>query len=79
MTTGMQPARVTGSYILAIWGRMDGKRRFCVGQHVLISKEKIKFAKGGEMNYTTEIFQIIKVIRSIPRSLYELQDLNRKV
>jgi len=37
--------------------------KFHVGQHVRISKEKMKFAKGGEQNYTTEIFRIIKVIR----------------
>ena len=49
-----------------------------MGQHVRISKEKI-FAKGGEQNYTTEIFLIIKVIRRTPRPVYELEDLNGKV
>jgi hypothetical protein len=53
--------------------------KFRVGQHVRISKEKMKFAKGGEQNYTTEVFRIIKVIRRIPRPLYELEDLNQKL
>jgi len=83
----MPPARVTDSNVLVIWKRMNEKRsriptarpKFHVGQHVRISKEKIKFAKGGEHNYTTEIFRIIKVIRRIPRPVYELEDLNGKV
>ena len=49
--------------------------RYSVGQQVRISKEKLKFAKGGEQNYTTEIFRISKVIRRFPRPVYELQDL----
>ena len=49
--------------------------RYSVGQHVRISKEKLKFAKGGEQNYTTEIFRISKVIRRVPRPVYELRDL----
>jgi hypothetical protein len=39
----------------------------------------MKFANGGEHNYTTEIFQIIKVIRRTPRPVYALEDLNGKV
>jgi len=39
----------------------------------------MKFAKGGEQNYTTEIFRIIKVIRRTPRPVYKLEDLNGKV
>jgi hypothetical protein len=48
--------------------------KFKVGQHVRISKEKLKFAKGGEQNYTTEIFRTHKVVRNIPRRVYELED-----
>ena len=55
-TTGMSPARVADSDILTIWERMNEKRgripiaqpKFRVGQHVRISKEKMKFAKGDE-------------------------------
>jgi hypothetical protein len=83
----MAPARVTDSDVLAIWTRMNKKDRkipiakpkLGVGQHVRISKEKMKFAKGGEQNYTTHVFRIIKVIRRTPRPVYELEDLNRKV
>jgi hypothetical protein len=55
------------------------KPKLGVGQHVRISKEKMKFAKGGEQNYTTNVFRIIKVICRTPRPVYELEDLNRKV
>ena len=54
-TTGMAPSRVTGSDVFAIWKRMSRRLRirvakvnFSVGQHVRISKEKMKFAKSGE-------------------------------
>jgi hypothetical protein len=55
------------------------KPRYRVGQHVRISKEKMKFPKGGEQNYTTEVFRIIKVILRTPRPVYELEDMNYKV
>ena len=50
--------------------------KFNVGQHVRISKEKIKFAKGLEQNYIDEIFRIVEVIRRTPRPVYELEDQN---
>ena len=86
-TTGMAPALVTDSDVLAIWQRMNARLgkipiarlKFRVGQHVRISKEKMKFAKGAEQNYSTEVFRIIKVIRRTPRPVYELEDLNRKI
>ena len=70
-TTGMAPSNVTDSNIFAIWDRMLSRHsairsaavRFSVGQHVRISKEKLKFAKGGEQNYTTKISRISKVLR----------------
>jgi len=52
------------------------KAKFSAGQHVFISKEKMKFAKGVEQNFSTEIFRIAKVIERRPRPLYELKDLN---
>jgi len=86
-TTGMPLARVIDSDILTIWKRMNkkqgkipiAKRRFHVGHHVRISKEKIKFAKVGEQNYSTEVFRIIKVFRRNRRPVDELEDLNDKV
>ena len=85
-STGMAPANVTYSDVLALWKRMQkrwGKMsvkmaRYSVGQHVRIGKEKAKFAKSAEQNFSTEIFRIIKVIHSTPRPVYELEDLNRK-
>jgi len=83
-TTGMAPWRVTDSDVLAIWKRMNRRRRirvakvkFSVGQHLRISKEKMKFAKGGEQTFSTEIFRITKVIERRPRPVYELEDLNK--
>jgi len=51
----MAPAIVTEKDVLALWNRMNEKRsripvarpKFRVGQHVRISKETMKFAKGG--------------------------------
>jgi len=81
----MAPSRVTDSDVLAIWKRMNSRRRrirvakvkFSVGQYVRISKEKMKFAKGGEQTFSTEIFRITKVIEREPRPVYELEDLNK--
>jgi len=83
----MAPAKVTDSDVLALWKRMQKRRgkvrvktaRYSVGQHVRISKEKVKFAKSAEQNFSTEIFRIIKVIHRTPRPVFELEDLNRKV
>jgi len=85
--TGMAPANVTDSEVFALWKRTQKRRgkvrvkmaRYSVGQHVRISKEKAKFAKSAEQNFNTEIFRIIKVIHRTPRSVYEMEDLNRKV
>jgi hypothetical protein len=41
--------------------------------------QKMTFAKGGEQNYTTEIFEIVKVIHRSPGPVYELRDLNGKI
>jgi len=81
---GMTPAAVTDKHVLEIWTRMNarksrvrvGKVKFDVGQHARISKEKMKFAKGSEQNYTDETFRIVKVIGRTPRPVYEFEDLN---
>ena len=83
--TGMAPSKVTDSDVLAIWKKMNKKIRrvrtigakFTVGQHVRISKEKMKFTEGAEENFSREIFRINKVIKRIPRPDYELEDLNK--
>ena len=80
----MAPSRVTDSDVLTIWRRMEARRlrvriataKFRVGHHVRISKDKMKFAKAAEHNFSTEIFRIVKVIHRRPRVVYELEDLN---
>jgi len=80
----MAPSRVTDSDVLEIWKKTDAQRRgvrvakakFRVGQHVRISKQKMKVAKSAEQNFSTEIFRIAKVTERRPRPLYELEDLN---
>jgi len=66
---------VTDSDIPAIWKKIEAKRRqrirvakvrFNDGQHVRISKEKLKFAKGKEQNFSTEIYSITKFIERRP-------------
>lgn len=83
-TTGMAPSKVRDTDVLAIWNRMRDRALkrarsrhvvFQVGQHVRISKEKMKFAKGYEQNYSTEVFKISKVVPRQPRPVYELEDL----
>ena len=81
-STGMAPSRVTDSDILAIWKRMKEKRiriravraKLRAGQHVRISKEKMKFAKGAEQKFSIKIFRIAKVIERRPRPVFELED-----
>jgi len=84
-SAGMAPFAVTVSDILATWKRMKEKRlricaisaKFRAWQHVRISKEKMNFAKGGQQNFSREIFRIAKVIERRSRPVFELEDLNR--
>ena len=81
----MAPSDVSDTDVLTIWNKMRGKAsdrtrrlsklKFRVGQHVRISKEKMKFAKGGEQNYTTEIFKVRNIVHRTPRPVFELEDL----
>jgi hypothetical protein len=48
-----------------------------VGKHVRISKEKMKFAKPAEHNFSTKIFRKTKVIDRHPRTVYELEDSDK--
>ena len=40
-----------------------------------ITKEKVKFAKGYEQNFSTEIFRVAKVIQRVTQPVYELTEL----
>jgi len=46
-------------------------------QHMLISKETMRFAKAAEQNFSTEIFKVAKVIAWRPRAVYEHEDFNQ--
>jgi hypothetical protein len=62
----MAPSKVTDLDILAIWNKMRARHtskrrapvRFKVGQHVRIGKEILKFAKGDEQTYNTEMLRM---------------------
>ena len=41
-----------------------------------MSKEKMKFAKSYDQNFSTDIFRIAKVIDRALRPVYEMEDLN---
>jgi hypothetical protein len=78
----MEQSKVTDFDILKIWNKMRARHsyirlapvKFKIG-HVRISKEKLKFGKGSEQNYTTEIFNIQNVVSIIPRPAYEVVNM----
>ena len=75
-TTGMATSRVTDADVLEIWRRLEEWRqrvlfatvKFRVGQHVRISKEKMRFAKSLQHNFSTELLRVVKVIRKTAAS-----------
>jgi hypothetical protein len=79
----MPPSKVNLPNIYSVWKRMNslrakilqGRVKFTVGDLVRITKGKVKFAKGYEQNFSTEIFQVIKAIQRMPQPVYELSDL----
>jgi hypothetical protein len=54
---------------------LQSRAKFKVGDLVRIMKEKVKFAKGYEQTFSTEIFSVVKVIHRVPQPVYELSDL----
>jgi hypothetical protein len=79
----MAPRRVNPSNIYAVWQTTKAHRskiprgvlKFKVGNHVRITKKKVKFAKGYEQTFSTEVFRVVKVIHRIPQPVYKLSDL----
>ena len=49
-----------------------------MGDFVRITKEKVKFAKGYEQNFSKEIFRVVKVVPRVPQPVYELSDLQNR-
>ena len=82
-TVGMAPSKVNPSNIYSVWQRMNtlrskipqGRVKFKAGDLVRITKEKLKFAKGYEQTFSTEIFRVVKVIQRMPQPVYELSDM----
>jgi hypothetical protein len=82
-TIGMPPSKVNPSNIYSVWQRTKACRskipkgavKFKVGDNVRITKEKVKFAKGYEQTFSTEIFKVVKVIQRMPQPVYKLSDL----
>ena len=85
-TIGMAPSKVNPSNIYSVWQKMnslrskipEGRAKFKVGDLVRITKEKVKFAKGYEQTFSTEIFRVVKVIQRLPQPVYELSDLQAR-
>jgi len=81
-TTGMAPSKVKPSNIYSDWQKMNSLRakiperraKFKMGDLVRITKEKVKFAKGYEQTFSTEIFRVVKVIQRLPQPIYEFSD-----
>jgi hypothetical protein len=75
----MPPGKGNATNIYSVWQKMNSLRakipqghvKFKVGDLVRITNEKVKFAKGYEKNFSTEIFRIVKVIQRAPQPVYE--------
>jgi len=52
------------------------KATFRVGQNVCIRKEKMRFAKAAEQNFSPEFFRVAIVIDKREQVVYELEDVN---
>jgi len=86
-TISMPPSKVTPSNIYTVWRKVNSRRakipqsrvKFKVGDLVRITKEKVKFVKGYEETFSTEIFGVVKVIHRVPQPVYELSDLQGRL
>jgi lysyl-tRNA synthetase class II len=82
----MAPSKVNPSNIYSVWQKTnslrakipEGRTKFKVGDLVRITNEKVKFAKGYEQTFSTEIFRVVKVIQRLPQPVYELSDLQTR-
>jgi len=59
----------------SLWAKIpQGRTKFKVGDLVRKTNEKVKFAKGYEQSFSTEIFRVAKFIQRVPQTVYELTD-----
>jgi len=55
------------------WAKIpEVREKFKVGDLIRITKEKVKFAKGYEQTFSTEIFRVVKVKQRVPQLVYAL-------
>jgi hypothetical protein len=60
----------------SLWAKIpQGRVKFKLGDLVRITKEKVKFAKGYEQTFLTEMFRVAKVIKRVPQPVYEMTDM----
>jgi len=79
----MPPSKATPFNTYSVWRKVNNLRakihqsrvKFKVGDLVIITKEKVRFAKGYEQTFSKEIFRVVKVIHRVPQPAYELSDL----
>jgi hypothetical protein len=51
------------------------KPKYSAGQHVRLSREKMRLAKAGEQSFSTELFLVTNVVKRRSRPVYESEDL----
>ena len=72
----MKPANVKDNIYFNFKKEVNGKnRKFKVGDHVRISKQKNIFAKGYMPNQSEEVFVVSKIKNTVPWK-YIIDDLN---
>ena len=79
----MPPSKVNPSNIYSVWKRMnslwvkipEGRVKYKAANLLRITKENVKFAKGYEKTFSTEIFRVVKDIQRLHQPVYELSDL----
>jgi hypothetical protein len=55
------------------WAKIpQGREKFKVGDLVRITKEKVKFAKGYEQTFSSDIFRVVNVKQHVPQPVYAL-------
>jgi len=82
----MPPIKVSHSNIYFVWQKTNSLRakiphrrvKFRVGDLVRKTKKKVKFAKGYEQKFSTEIFQDVKVIQRMPQPIFEFAGLQSR-
>jgi DNA-binding response OmpR family regulator len=70
----MAPSKVTDSYVLAIWKKLNKiirrvrniRAKFKVERKVRITKEKMKFTKGTEENFSRKYFELLRLLIEYP-------------